>query len=422
VIVSPVHSQDIKGHTILVGELANIELHTDLAALNPKCRNYKYTPVNDHPDRILQLFTEHKRYRLVIGAGEFRDDPDFNRQFVAPTAELIDRELADLGYLPLPNLREPLLVGKNATKQAIKAALEQMRNITKAGDLGLIYYVGHGTITPSHEDLSLAVYDRPVVADEGLRVSDLLGILELGEWREDVTEIPHLLLVLETCYSGVVARQSNAAVISVDGLQRIAKIQSRVVPPQVTIISATADGDASEAYPLAGTGVSAFGYFFARALKEDWACADVNSPDGILTVSELKNYIEDRLALAYKLSAISSPMLPAILNRDENSFIAYRPAYHYIDGARERIVRLSLSGSPNHIMKIKLPNGNQYQCSDREECSLNVSSAARGEIEIVTQDSGAQSRDKPLKVGHTDFSALLKAKHAMVAGVTIRVQ
>lgn len=139
--------------------------------LRPSCTSQHYLPV-PHPDLIASLLNGKKRYRLVIGAGEFLDQPQTNdRTFVAPTAMLIDSRLADLGYTPLPSLSKTgttYLIGKQATKDAIRAALREMAAATSGGDIGFIYYVGHGEISPGGNDLSLAVYDRKSLRTKGI--------------------------------------------------------------------------------------------------------------------------------------------------------------------------------------------------------------------------------------------------------------
>lgn len=354
------------------------------AAVVPACPSLKYTRVTP-PDVIAALMNKRKRYRLVIGAGEFGADPKMDRDFVDPTARLIDARLAQLGYLPLPTLSaKPYLIGKDATKTAIMAAVQEMARVTSSQDLGVIYYVGHGSIPPSHADLELAVYDRPVSPDSGIRVSDLLGTLETSTvWRANIKEIPHFLLILDTCFSGNAALGTTTVLDTVgNSLQTLQTIVYQQVPSQIVIMSATAPGANNSAYELGTTGVSAFGYFFARALKEDWACADTD-PDGILTFAELIDYIRDRLRLAYTNHELVAPMVPKSLNGVDEDFIAYDPTKHYVDGLRRDILEVSFRPDPGQVADITLPSGYQLSCSAPSSCQVAISkSYANGVITI----------------------------------------
>src|ERR1700726_3134161 len=76
------------------------------AELRPACTPPQCLPV-PIPDTIANLLKNRKRYRLVIGAGEFLDHPETNnRTFVEPTAVLVDARLAELGYDALPGVSQ----------------------------------------------------------------------------------------------------------------------------------------------------------------------------------------------------------------------------------------------------------------------------------------------------------------------------
>jgi Caspase domain len=351
------------------------------ADLRPTCTAPQYSPV-PQPDIIANLLAARKRYRLVIGAGEFLDQPDVNnRTFVEPTATLVDSRLAELGYEALPGVSQagkPYLVGKSATRAAITAALNEMATATQGQDFGIIYYVGHGNITPAGDDLSLAVYDEPVTADHGYRVSDIFGILETSIYRTSVTEIPHLFIILDACFSGTIAQHSHPTLVTTGGVQRLVEISGGgpVIPEQISLLTSTAAGASSSAYELHGTGLSAFGYYFARALKEDWACSDSLAKDGILTLQEMKLYLDARLQLASEKNAVDAKMFPSMLARDEDALLAYRPDKYEEPGFRNLISSLLIKPGTNEIAEVVLPGGAQTTCSNATTgCRVPVSTA-----------------------------------------------
>ena len=209
------------------------------AELRPSCDLPQYVAV-PQPDIIADLLNSRKRYRLVIGAGEFLDEPETdNRPFVDPTAILVDSRLNELGYAALPGVSRggtPYLIGKRATREAITDALNELAAVTQGQDFGIVYYVGHGNITPSGVDLTLGIYDEPVSSDQGYRISDMFGILETGKYRSSVSEIPHLFVILDACFSGTVAQYSKQVILNSDGVQRLAEIPGLTIPKQVALL------------------------------------------------------------------------------------------------------------------------------------------------------------------------------------------
>jgi hypothetical protein len=382
------------------------------------------------PDVIDTTLNQRKRYRLVIGAGENSTDPSMNRSFVDPTASLVDSRLAGVGFKPLPSLASttPYLAGPAATKQAIMTAINEMVSVTSGQDYGVIYYVGHGSITWNNLDLTLGVYDRPVTRDDGVRVSDILGVLEFTDWHSNVTEIPHYLLVLDACFSGNTTLADRAILTTRNNVQRVEKIQDQIVPPQIAILTATSDGDSNSAYELRGTNASAFGYYFARAVKEDWACSDSITPDGILTLNELTTYLRNRLKLASDQGYTDALMVPTILNRDENAFIAYDASKHAIDGLRSEVVALEIHPTQaDQVATVTLQNGSEVQCAT-DRCILRASRSLLGNMSVKSlitvlpgRSLGARPSTK-LAEGRVDLQQLLHDRQVSVADVQLTIR
>jgi hypothetical protein len=156
----------------------------------------------------------------------------------------------------------------------------------------------------------------------------------------------------------------------------------------MVLISATAGDDRSRAYDLHGQGISAFGYYFTRALKEDWACADT-TPDGVLTARELVGYLTDRLKAAYAASAIDGPMVPTKLTKDDYAFLAYDPSRYSSPGDRGRIVSVSASVPSQWQASIRFGSGESHTC--RGTCSFFVSAALQSDVSV----SAASTRRPP---------------------------
>jgi hypothetical protein len=355
------------------------------------CSHIPYDPYKSPPPDAVQEVFDHKKYRLVIGVGENQFDQSANRDYVDNTAKLVDEKLEKLNYAPLPSFAKssalPYLAGKNATKEAIMKALVEMQHEMGQGDIGVIYYVGHGGVTPSNRDVILSVYDRPIANDEGIRVDDILGTLELNRTRSAIHEVPNYFIVLDSCLSGNAAQGNRTVLVDDGGIQRIESIEGRIVPEQVAILTSTASGRDPEAYQLAGTAVSAFGFFFARALDEDWDCVDRPQPDGILTLDEISDYLEKKLELAYSLKATPAKMSPTLLEKDKKEFLAYNAERRSLDGARAKIKKMNVkSKDPAFAAEVRFSTGESLRCAEPTGCSFLVSeSLIRNSSAILQQ-------------------------------------
>jgi hypothetical protein len=324
-----------------------------------------------NPDLIGEYLRAHKRYRLVIGAGEYLDHPEINnRAYVQPTARLVDASLAELGYEALPGVSqrgEPFLIGKDANRKAIDAALKEMAQRTGGQDFGIIYYVGHGNITSTGADLSLGIYDEPVASDRGYLTSQMLGLLQTGSvYRTAITEIPHLFVVLDAYFSGTIAQSFHTVIETIEGVQRLVEVSGGgpIIAEQVAVLTATAPGSAKRAYELDGTGLSAFGYYFARALRKDWVCSDSLSHDGILTLQEMEAYLDKHLKLAYEKGALQAEMSPRVLAGNKDSLLAYRADKYAEPGFRDLIYSILVKPGQYETAYLTMPGGAQIACSD----------------------------------------------------------
>jgi hypothetical protein len=135
------------------------------------------------------------------------------------------------------------------------------------------------------------------------------------------------------------------------GVQHLAEIAGGgpVIPAQVAVLTSTSAGASSSAYELHGSGRSAFGYYFARALKEDWACSDSSARDGILTLEEINEYLKDRLQLASDKGAVDALMIPRMLARDKDALLAYRADKYVEPGFRKLISNLLIQPQADQV-------------------------------------------------------------------------
>jgi hypothetical protein len=278
---------------------------------------------------------------------------------------VIDRRLSVLGFEAIPLLKgksHEYLIGADVTKHAVMDALTDLGKALGPNDIAIVYYGGHANIPPANYDLMLSVYDRPLASDEGVRLSDALGTLMYHHFLEmpsAIKKIPRIIVVLDACYSGNAA--SNLLdIAAANGLQQTyAPTGVAQYPPQIVILAATAPNSQSRAYPLDGTPFSAFGAYFARALGEDWSCAD-KVADGILTARELQVYLHDMLNRANTAGTLSISMTPTVLH--DQSFVAYQSTKYFTEGERNYISEIQLTVDTGFVADVTLPSGTVQRC------------------------------------------------------------
>jgi hypothetical protein len=208
------------------------------------------------PDGYETLLNSHPRYRLVVGSDSFANpvvNSALHRPFVRTTAALVDSRLDALGYQPLPSRTNklPYLVGSDATKQAVRDALSELATLTSQGGTGFVYYVGHGSTADNHFDVSYSVYDRPVESDEGIRGSDILGLLTVDTYQNKKAQIPRFIVIFDSCYSGNIIPYDKTEIIDRNGSQVAVKLNSGFpIPDNIVLMTASSGGSASLVYPM----------------------------------------------------------------------------------------------------------------------------------------------------------------------------
>jgi hypothetical protein len=167
-------------------------------------------------------------------------------------------------------------------------------------------------------------------------------------------------------------------------VQRLVRVETVTVPDSMAVMAATADGDTSRAYELRSTGLSAFGYFFALGLGEDRDCADT-TPDGILTLNELFEYIRRSLVAAGAASRLDGPMAPVKLNRDDHAFVSYAPDKIFVPGERDSLVTLAVDQTPSVNTEVRLENGFSFVCPP--SCTgVTISKKMQQTLEVTQEE------------------------------------
>jgi hypothetical protein len=322
------------------------------------------------PDKVDAVWTGRKRYRLVIGVGEYDKDPSYNRSFVTPTANLVDQALNQAGYTQSLGL----LTGSSASRNNIKNALLKLGTLPEDA-LVVVYYIGHGLVAPSKDDIALQVADEPVDKFNGVDVKQYFAEA-VASADSRFQKIPRIIFVFESCHSGGAAPFVGLPHDSAASYTRL------------VFLSAT---DASqEAHLLKGQpppGVSAFGYFFARAIRQDWACTD-QLADGAITVQELRTYIWAKLKDATANQLLDGPMSPRYDDPSDYSMMTYDPhRVGTLAGYRDAIVEIYLKPDPGVNASISFGSKKIMDCGG--ECRVSTDSVERATVRLMRPGFGA---------------------------------
>ncbi len=240
------------------------------------------------------------RWAVVIGVGEYEHKAIPRLRYAARDAQAMYDFLTTKGGYPKQNV--VLLTDTTSDKptlQNIRRALgDFLFRRPGRDDMVLIYYAGHGAPevdAAGHESDGLSKYLIPHNADPDSLYSTAFPMDEI---QRIFARIPseRVVMLLDTCYSGTAGgrtfarQQTRAGGISDQFLERLTRSRGRVV--------ITASGPNEVALESAALGHGIFTYYLLEGLAGK---ADRNG-DGIVTVSELYEYVEDQVDRAARLA------------------------------------------------------------------------------------------------------------------------
>jgi len=239
------------------------------------------------------VVTVAHRWAVVIGVGEYEQKGIPRLRYAVRDAEAVYQFLTTKGGYP----KENVLLLTDTTPE--KPTLQNIRRafgdflFRKPGrsDMVLIYYAGHGAPeidAAGTESDGLSKYLIPRDADPDSLYSTALPMDEIQRIFARIAS-ERVVMLLDTCYSGTVGgrtftrQQTRSANLSDQFLERLTRSRGRVV------ITASGPNEVALELPALGHGI--FTYYLLEGLS--WK-ADRNG-DGIVTVSELYEYVEDQV-------------------------------------------------------------------------------------------------------------------------------
>jgi WD40 repeat protein len=216
-------------------------------------------------------------YVLCIGINAYPGD--LALQYAAADARELSRTLADRSRPLFREVKTDLLVDGQATRAAILARLAGLKKQMKPHDVAVIFYAGHG-----HRDDMGRFYLLSCDMDP----DDLDHTTVTGEeLKKCLADLPgRVLLLLDACHAGAIGGRVKGARPLTDDLAReLADDDCGVI-----VMCAAMGGEESQE-----NGVQRHGLFTQALIEGLSGAADYNK-DGLIQLTELDLYVDNRVA------------------------------------------------------------------------------------------------------------------------------
>jgi len=237
---------------------------------------------------------KNDRWAVIIGVGRYQSTDIPSLRYTVPDAESLYQLLVGSGGFKKEHV---LLMTDKADKpptlRNIKWALGTfLARSAKKDDTVVIFFAGHGAPEVDQRGVErdgLAKYLIPTDADPDDLYSTALPMDEMQTIFGRV-EAERMVVFLDACYSGAAggrtfsSKRTRAANVDDQFLERLTRSKGRA------IITASRPSEVSIELPELGHGI--FTYYLVEGLK---GAADLNK-DGIITVQELYEYVEQKVS------------------------------------------------------------------------------------------------------------------------------
>ena len=222
-----------------------------------------------------------------------------------------------------------LLVDKDASRDAIMAAWNDLLGKAKKGDILVFHYAGHGGQEPEHvKGSEPSGYDSTLLlggfALKGPGTYERIVDDEMGAMFKRASDAGvNLLVAIDACHSGTMTRAFGNPAIAKPRVRAVPYIpipaaEDRLPPmdpawskipaelPHVYYFGAVQDNEESPEVEIGGRWRGALSWAVAEGLRGG---ADANG-DGVVTIEELRDYIVDQIRM--KLEGQQHPsVIPA---------------------------------------------------------------------------------------------------------------
>lgn len=229
--------------------------------------------------------TEGNIYALIIGISEYQDSSIADLRFAHRDAEAFADFLASPAGGNVPAANISFLTNDQATISNIYMAKRNLENKASAGDLVYFYFSGHGAVEEGLYSLGfLLAYDTPHknYLTNAIRIEDINMMANSLSVSRDA----EVVLITDACHSGRLTSSDNRSNMLIgDQLSKSQNNEARLASCEPDQLS-----QEGEAW---GGGRGVFSYYLINGMKG--LADDREDRDGIITLGELKVYLEQKV-------------------------------------------------------------------------------------------------------------------------------
>jgi len=174
----------------------------------------------EEPPAVEQHASRGTDYALILASDKYDHWPRLNNPIL--DAQTLEEELTEnFGYA-----KENIILRENPTEDDIFTVLTELKKRTYGpNDRLLIYVAGHGHITDSGLGFLITRETQLPAEDPYLKSG-----LALSSFRDAVDQlpVPHILVVLDTCYSGIFKDRKSVPAYSSQNLDTVPSLDTLV--------------------------------------------------------------------------------------------------------------------------------------------------------------------------------------------------
>ena len=235
---------------------------------------------------VVQLFYDGKGqvincYLVAVGINEY-ENPALNLNYAKDDARAFSKALQEQGKGIFKNVEVKSLFDREATRENIMAALDELSDKAGPEDVFVFYYAGHGSMVDEQfyfipsENVSL--YQKERLREESIDATSM---------QEKFSNISALkqVVVLDACQSG-----ASAEVLARRGASEEKAMAQLSRSSGVHVMAAA--GSEQYATEVESLGHGLFTYAILEAIQ---GRADGAPNDGNVTIYELKAYLNDQV-------------------------------------------------------------------------------------------------------------------------------
>ncbi len=228
---------------------------------------------------------------LLIGVSEFENAQIRSLRFAHEDALLFERFLRSPRGGSLQDDQLMVLTNRQATVAAIRTAFETLLKRAEPNDTVIFYLATHGAVVESSRRRSKGAYIIAYDSDPEDLTSTAVPMAALqGFLRDDLSKAARVLAFVDACRSGTIGTIPERSKLRfAAALDELAQVDS-----QLFLFTASRPGEVSYEGRQYGGGHGAFTYFLLDAWN---GAADADS-DGLVTINEVVNYTQARVAEA----------------------------------------------------------------------------------------------------------------------------